>query len=130
MSRLLIVDDDHAICWCLSRLAARMGHQTQTASSAEQALQFVSRTRPDLVLLDLCLPGMNGNQALGLLRLQVPQCPIILMSAYFERGATLREQPHDNVGQLAKPFTLDQARQAITRGLAWGSARAKATSRS
>ena len=78
MSKLLIVDDEPSICWGLSRLAERMGHEPQAASAAEQALELAARQAPDAVVLDVRLPGMDGLTALERLRPLCGAAPIIV----------------------------------------------------
>ena len=67
MTPLLIIDDEPAICWGLAELGKRLGHQVQTASSAEQGLQLAELERPAVILLDVRLPGMDGLAATKIL---------------------------------------------------------------
>ena len=57
MSTLLVVDDEQSICWGLTQLGESLGHQVMTASSAEQALAASAQNKPDLIVLDVRLPG-------------------------------------------------------------------------
>ena len=58
--KILVVDDDPAIVAVFSRLMTRLGYEVLTASNGELALQSVTRDRPDLVLLDVNMPGIDG----------------------------------------------------------------------
>ena len=64
MSKLLVVDDEESICWGLSRLGESLGHEVVAASSAEQAFDEVERQAPDVIVLDVRLPGMDGLAAI------------------------------------------------------------------
>lgn len=64
MSHLLIVDDEQSICWGLSKLAQAMGHTAATVASAELGLEAAKASRPDAVVLDVRLPGMDGLTAM------------------------------------------------------------------
>jgi CheY-like chemotaxis protein len=64
MSRLLVVDDEAAIAWGIAELAATMGHAARTAASAEEGLRLAGESPPDLILLDVRLPGIDGLSAI------------------------------------------------------------------
>jgi DNA-binding response OmpR family regulator len=73
MSRqILVVDDDPLLRRSLAFNLERSGYQVQTAASAEGALELIRNQPPDLILLDIGLPGMDGLAALRVLRDQVP----------------------------------------------------------
>ena len=63
IKKILVVDDSPTDCKYLSDLLAKSGYQVTTADSAEQALAMVKQQRPDLVLMDVVMPGQNGYQA-------------------------------------------------------------------
>ena len=68
MSQILIVDDEEAICWTLRRALTSEGHKVAVASSAEEALRLAAADKPEAILLDVRLPGMDGLTALARLR--------------------------------------------------------------
>ena len=78
MAKLLVIDDEPAICWGLAELGKRLGHEVFTASSAEQGLELAARERPDGVLLDVRLPGMDGLAALPQLKQLAPAAAAIV----------------------------------------------------
>ena len=82
MPRILIVDDEPSICWGLERLARSMGHRVDSASSAEHGLAVAGAIRPDVVLLDVRLPGMDGLTAINAFRRHIGDAPIIVMTAF------------------------------------------------
>src|ERR1700682_2333956 len=57
---ILIVDDEEAVCWALRRALAQDGHSTAVTASAEEAFSLGARQRPDVIILDVRLPGMDG----------------------------------------------------------------------
>ena len=63
IKNILVVDDSPTDRQFLSDILAKSGYQVSTAESAEQALEIVKRQRPDLVLMDVVMPGLNGFQA-------------------------------------------------------------------
>ena len=64
MSRILIVDDEPAIGWSLGELLDDRGHAVKTAASVEEAIEICRRFTPELILLDVRLPGRDGLSAI------------------------------------------------------------------
>jgi CheY-like chemotaxis protein len=60
MSHVLVVDDEEAVCWALQRALKGEGHSVSVAASAEEALEQAAKKRPDAVVLDVRLPGLDG----------------------------------------------------------------------
>ena len=77
---ILLVDDDTLLRRSLAFNLEQAGYQVSTAASAEDALAYLQRARPDLVLLDVGLPGMDGLQALRQMR-QTSELPVIFLTA-------------------------------------------------
>ncbi len=103
---ILVVDDDRLLRRSLSLLLQQAGYQTGTAASAEEALESVSRARPDLILLDVGLPGMDGLQALA--RLQGDdEIPVIFVSARRRELDTILGLELGADGYITKPFNPD-----------------------
>ena len=117
MSHILIVDDEQSICWGLSKLSEGLGHSVATAASAEQALDSARRQRPDVILLDVRLPGMDGLAAMEHFHRAAAGAPIIVMTAYGELSTAVRAVRNGAFDYLAKPFDLDVVQRAIERAL-------------
>ncbi len=62
MAKVLIVDDSPAHILSLKKMVEGWGHETLTAQSGEQALQIARQEQPDVILMDVVMPGMNGFQ--------------------------------------------------------------------
>jgi len=82
MPAILIVEDDKNQQLLLSEELAEEGYTILTASSGHEALETVSRTMPDLVILDLAMPGMDGLELLGKLLGINNRLPVIIHTAY------------------------------------------------
>lgn len=115
--QILIVDDDLLFCRSVAFILEQAGYQVQTAGSAEAALALVAAALPDLVLLDIGLPGMDGLEALRGLRAVVP---VILVTA---RRRELDEVLGLELGAedyVTKPFDPDvllaRIRTVLRRG--------------
>jgi DNA-binding response OmpR family regulator len=82
MAKLLIVEDDVYQRRLYAEEFADEGHQVVTAADAREALTKVSEEQPDLVILDIEMPGMDGVEALGKILDQNRRIPVILNTAY------------------------------------------------
>ena len=117
LPRILVVDDEPSICWGLSRLARAMGHRVDAASSAEQGLALAAAARPDLVVLDVRLPGMDGLTAMESFRRHIGAAPIIVMTAFGDLATAVRAVDNGAFEYVVKPFDLAEIRAAIERAL-------------
>ncbi len=118
MSNILIVDDEESICWGLSRLLGGEGHAVSVASSAEEALEKVPHARPDVVVLDVRLPGMDGLTAMSKFREVAGPVPIVVITAFGNLNTAVAALSEGAFDYLPKPFDLDQAATVIQRALA------------
>lgn len=117
MSHILLVDDEAAVCWALERALTRDGQRVSVAASAEQAFVQAARQRPDAIVLDVRLPGMDGLTALARLRQISEDAPIIVVTAFGNLSTAVRAVEEGAFDYLAKPFDLDQALETVQRAL-------------
>lgn len=117
MSRILIVDDEEAVCWALQRALTREGHQVDVSSSAEDAFLKVERHRPDVIVLDVRLPGLDGLAAMARLHELSSNAPVIIVTAFGNLTTAVRAVEGGAFDYLAKPFDLDQALSAVAAAL-------------
>lgn len=117
MKRILIVDDEEAVCWSLQRALGREGHAVSVAATAEQAFALLERQRPDVLLLDVRLPGMDGLTALARLHQLAPDLPVVVMTAFGDLPTAVRAVEGGAFDYLSKPFDLQQALECVNRAL-------------
>lgn len=104
MSHILIIDDDIHINEMLEEVLIHEGYQVSHAYSGTEALLFLANEKPDLILLDLMLPGLTGEEVL----LQIEKIPVIVMSAKVEvkdKVALLLNGAED---YITKPFEIEE----------------------
>jgi len=82
VTTVLLVDDEHDVREMLGDVLVAFGYKVHTASSGETALELLKENPVDLVLCDLCLPGMTGIQFTSALYRMHPQLPVVLITAY------------------------------------------------
>ncbi len=117
MAHLLIVDDEQSICWGLSQLAAEMGHTAATAATAEEGFESAQSQPPDVVVLDVRLPGIDGLSAMHRFQELLDQTPIIIVTAYGELSTAVAAVRNGAFDYLTKPFDLKVVQRAIQRAL-------------
>ena len=119
MSSILIVEDDLEIAEALADLLAFAGHRTRTARNGVEGLEKIAEEDPDLILLDVEMPILDGPGMAAELALKIggtPGIPIILISGSVDLAATAARAkiPH----HLAKPFEADAVVALVQRVLA------------
>lgn len=104
MSHILIIDDDIHINEMLEEVLIQEGYQVSHAYSGTEELLFLANEKPDLILLDLMLPGLTGEEVLS----QIEKIPVIVMSAKVEvkdKVALLLNGAED---YITKPFEIEE----------------------
>lgn len=105
--RVLVVDDDEGVRMVITQALEGEGFTVEPVSNGDAALQSVRRAAPDLMLLDVNMPGVDGWQVLSDLRAAAgPQTPVVVMTAGFV--AQDRALASGAQGFLSKPFELDE----------------------
>jgi CheY-like chemotaxis protein len=119
MSRILVGDDNEQMRRLIAELLVAEGHEVSEASDTDGVLEAVSRARPDLLVLDVQMPGGGGIAALRTIRGDRANAgmPVLLLSGSID----LEVDVASDVGadaQLPKPFRIDEFREAVTSLLA------------
>lgn len=114
--RVLIVDDEAAIRQFLCASLGTHGYAVQAVSTGEDALQVVPAFRPDVILLDLGLPGIEGTQVTTSLRKWTPT-PIIILSVQGEESAKIAALDAGADDYLTKPFGVGELLARIRAAL-------------
>ena len=114
---ILIVDDEQSICTSLSGILNDEGYRTITAGSAEEALRIIDEEMPDLVLLDIWLPGMDGIEALNLIKTEHPQLQVVMMSGHGNIETAVKATKLGAFDFIEKPLSLDKTVLIVNHAL-------------
>jgi two-component system sensor histidine kinase/response regulator len=109
-ARILVVDDQPANLRVVGMLLSRQGYQVVTADSGPKALEICETDPPDLVLLDMMMPGMDGFQVLEEMRAGAapPSVPVVFVTAAQDRDLLLRAFDAGAVDYVTKPFLPEE----------------------
>ncbi|EGL82891.1 response regulator receiver protein [Caldalkalibacillus thermarum TA2.A1] len=112
-AKILIVDDQYGIRMLLSEVFQSEGYLTFEAANGQQALEITRKERPNLVLLDMKIPGMNGLDILKHLKEYDSTIQVIMMTAYGELDMIKEAMQLGALTHFAKPFDIDELRKKV-----------------
>jgi DNA-binding response OmpR family regulator len=115
--RVLLIEDDASIVAGLELNLSLEGYEVLTASDGETGYRMAIEARPDLVVLDIMLPGMNGLEVLRRLRAQDADLPVLILSARGEDADKVLGLTVGADDYISKPFNLPELRARINASL-------------
>ena len=110
MKKILVVDDEDDILHFLEMVLREKGYQVTTASGGHEALTRAQIDKPDLVLLDIMMPQMDGWEVLKLLRVdeETRRIPVAMLSARTEAKDRVQGLQEGAIDYICKPFALQE----------------------
>ena len=121
--RILVVDDEHLIRWSLEQSLKRQGYEVATAATGEDALRALRDDPPDLMLLDIQLPGINGLDVLEKAKEIAEEVIIIMVTALGVLETAVKAMRMGAYDYINKPFNLDELAIVIKKALETGELR-------
>jgi two-component system response regulator (stage 0 sporulation protein F) len=115
--KLLIVDDQNGIRILLMEVFSSEGYDTFQAANGKLALELVVNESPDLVLLDMKIPGMDGLEILKRIKELNTDIKVIMMTAYGELDMIKEATDLGALMHFTKPFDIDEMRVAVNTQL-------------
>ncbi|WP_242360145.1 sigma-54 dependent transcriptional regulator [Anaeromyxobacter sp. SG17] len=117
-ARVLVVDDEKLIRWSVSERLQRSGYEVLSAESGEQALEMLAANPPDVMLLDVRLPGIDGVQTLQRALAENADLIVLMMSAHSTVDIAVDAMKHGAMDFLVKPFPFQALDAAVERAIA------------
>jgi signal transduction histidine kinase len=114
---ILIIDDEEAIRDSCCQVLAKAGYKTQTAEDGDVGMEKISEAKPDLILVDLKMPGMGGMEILEKIAQIDPSIICIVITGYATIELAVEAMKRHAYDFISKPFTPDQLRIVVKRGL-------------
>ena len=113
--KVLIVDDQYGIRLLLYEVFSKDGYTTYSAANGKEAIHIVQTESPDIVLLDMKIPGMDGLEILKHIKAINSDIKVIMMTAYGELDMLEEANAYGVITHFTKPFDIDQLRSAVKR---------------
>lgn len=118
LGKVLVVDDEPEVRCLLRDVLAGRGYEVIVAADGPEALSALGSARPDVVLLDVVMPGMDGVETLRRITMADPAAQVIMLSARADLGITSRLLALGAADYISKPIDLDYLDQAVSLQLA------------
>ncbi len=115
--RILVVDDEQDLCEFLKKRLERNNFKVATANSGQQCLEVVDKFRPDIVLLDIVMPIMDGYQVVSKLKqsYKTRDIPIIMHSVRKETNSIFKSMDLGSIDYVIKPVNFETLLKVIKR---------------
>ncbi len=114
---ILIIDDEEVLQDVLTALVEKQGHTAFSARTGEQGLELLKHEEIDLVLLDLMLPGMSGQEVLRQIHLQDPEQVVVIITAYSSIEGAIEAMREGAFHYIPKPFKNEEVLLTLHKGL-------------
>src|SRR5262245_40055424 len=106
-TKILVIDDDPSIRTIVDKMLTQVGYEVFSASSGKEGLRQLYSAQPDLVLLDILMPEMDGLEVLKRIR-ELTNIPVIMLSAVTQMDVTVRCLEMGADDYLKKPFAREE----------------------
>jgi two-component system response regulator GlrR len=119
MADILLIDDDPSIHQIVSLFLEDVGHHVHAAITGLAGLKLAEQTRPDLILLDIAMPGMDGMAILRALRTtaRTADIPVMIFTVHDREDFDLALRGQENVGYLKKPVNMRALQASVNQAL-------------
>src|ERR1019366_10481086 len=108
LGKILVVDDEPEICWLLNRILSEDGYQVRTAKTGQEALAKIEKEQPDLIFLDVHLPGQDGIALLRSIQKSKSKRLVIMLTGHAEVSTAVEAMKLGAYDYLIKPLPSDR----------------------
>ncbi|NQU43842.1 response regulator [bacterium] len=115
--RILVVDDESLVLETLAAILNDLGHEVVSVLDGQRAIEEAARHRPDLVLCDMFMPGMNGMDLLVRLKGLHPMLPVIVLTGHPQLDHAVNAMKKGAADFITKPFSYEQIRHVVQKNL-------------
>ncbi len=117
MGKILIVDDEHSILESLEMFLGEKGHTVYMASSGLDGIDTFDQEKPEVVILDIRLPDLNGLDVLDRLQSNGCAAKVIMMTAFHDMETTIQAMKRGAYDYIHKPLDADEVERSVNRAL-------------
>jgi DNA-binding NtrC family response regulator len=113
--KLLVADDDEIIRSSLEKMGEMMGFEVHTAADGNEAWETFKLVWPDIAILDIYMPRMNGLMLLAKIKEANDMCPVILITGYTHYKQLVLKNDIKPDGFITKPFSLEKIAKTLVK---------------
>ncbi len=113
MSKIVVIEDDKITQVILEKALNSWGHQVIACSNGEDGISTIFSEKPNIVITDFLMPGLNGLEVIERVKKQLPNTPIVLMTAYDEMQLTIKAMQAGAFDYIEKPINLKKLKNII-----------------
>lgn len=117
MAKIVIIDDEAPILELIGQVSRRMGHEVSLFQTGREGMAGMERVKPELLIVDLRIPDMNGLQIIQECRQKYPQTQVVMVTGYGSVETAVEAMKLGAFDYLTKPFELDDLQRIINRAL-------------
>ena len=118
-AKILVIDDEPDMLENLKLILEKGGHQAITETESQKALDLVERNQPDLVIVDLVMPVLDGIAVLEQIKARYPQMPVIMLTGYATVDSAVEAMKKGASDYLSKPFFPEELLLRVEKSLTW-----------
>ena len=112
-TKVLVIDDQVGIRALLAEVFNVFGYEVIEAGNGSEGLEVMDKSQPDIILLDMKMPGLSGIETLRLIRARNHHVPIILVTAYQENDMMAEADKLGVTARLVKPFDIEELQRIV-----------------
>jgi len=117
MAKIVIIDDEAPILELIGQVGRRMGHEVSLFQTGREGMAGMERVKPELLIVDLRIPDMNGLQIIQECRQKYPKTEVVMVTGYGSVETAVEAMKLGAFDYLTKPFELDDLQRIINRAL-------------
>ncbi len=117
MGKIIIIDDEAPVLELMGQVCRRLGHQVSLHQTGRSGMQAMEQEKPELLIVDLRIPDMNGLQIIQDCRARYPQTEVVMVTGYGSVETAVEAMKLGAFDYLTKPFELDDLHRTINRAM-------------
>ncbi len=117
MGTVLVIDDEQLVRWSIEKLLSKDGHDVVSAGTGSEGILRLKENVPDIVLLDMKLPDIEGIEVLQTIKKEYGELPVIMITAYGSIDSAIRAIKAGAFDYIVKPFDAEKLKLTVSRAL-------------
>lgn len=117
MSTILVIDDEQLVRWSIEKLLSKEGHDVISVGTGAEGIMKIKEDVPDIVLLDMKLPDINGIEVLRTIKRDISDLPVVMITAYGSIDSAIDAIKTGAFDYIVKPFDGEKLKLTVSRAI-------------